>query len=113
MPKLRESTTAVIVRGENWEGSFASEPFEAGWATEAVFFLRLLKRNGDPAGAEMFVDISADGMNWVREGARITIPNNLEEVGFAKVGHFGNWLRVSGKMPASATCQALVTLHLK
>lgn len=113
MPQMRESTTAVIVRGENWEGSFTSEPFEAGWATEAVFFLRLLKRNGDPAGAEMFVDISPDGMNWVREGARITIPGNLEEVGFAKVGHFGNWLRVSGKMPASATCQALVTLHLK
>jgi hypothetical protein len=113
MPTLRESTTAVIVRGENWEGSFASEPFEAGWATEAVLFLRLLKQNGDPAGAEMFVDISPDGMSWVREGARISIPQEIGEIGFVKVSHFGNWLRVSGKMPASATCQALVTLHLK
>ena len=55
MPKLAESTTAVLVRGDAWQGAFASEPYEAGWAREAVIFVRLLKLQGDPGGAELGV----------------------------------------------------------
>jgi hypothetical protein len=113
MPKLPESTTAVLVRGETWQGAFASEPYEAGWAREAVIFLRLLKLEGEPGGAELSVEISADGIHWAAEGARIRIPAQTGAVAFAKVAHFGNWLRVSGTLPEGASGQALVTLHLK
>ena len=113
MPKLPESTTSVLVRGETWQGAFASEPYEAGWAREAVIFLRLLKLEGEPGDAEVSVEISADGIHWAEEGARIPVPARVGEVTFAKVAHFGNWLRVSGTMPAGASGQALVTLHLK
>jgi hypothetical protein len=113
MPKLPESTTSVLVRGETWHGAFASEPYEAGWAREAVIFVRLLKLEGDPGSAELSVDISADGMHWAEEGARIRVPAETGEVAFAKVAHFGNWLRVSGRLPEGTSAQALVTVHLK
>jgi hypothetical protein len=113
MPKLPESTTAVLVRGETWQGGFASEPYEAGWAREAVVFLRLLKLKGDPGGAEVSVDISADGIHWAAEGARIAVPGRVGEVAFARLAHFSNWLRISGRLPEGAGAQALVTLHLK
>ena len=113
MPKLPESTTTVLARGETWHGAFASEPYEAGWAREAVIFVRLLKLEGDPGSAEFSVDISADGMHWAEEGARIRIPAELGEVTFAKLAHFGNWLRVSGRLPEGTSAQALVTVHLK
>jgi hypothetical protein len=113
MPKLSESTTSVLVRGETWHGAFASEPYEAGWAREAVIFLRLLKLEGDPGGAEVSVDISPDGMHWAEEGSRIQIPVELGEVTFARIAQFGNWLRISGRLPEGTSAQALVTLHLK
>jgi hypothetical protein len=113
MPKLAESTTAVLVRGDTWQGAFASEPYEAGWAREAVIFVRLLKLQGDPGGAEVSVDVPADGMHWAAEGSRVRVPARAGEVAFAKVAHFGNWLRVSGRMPEGASGQALVTVHLK
>jgi hypothetical protein len=113
MPKLAESTTAVLVRGDAWQGVFASEPYEAGWAREAVIFVRLLRLQGDPGGAELGVDISADGMHWAEEGTRLRVPAQVGEVAATKVAHFGNWLRVSGRLPEGTTAQALVTVHLK
>jgi hypothetical protein len=113
MAKLPESTTSVLVRGETWHGAFSSEPYEAGWAREAVIFLRLLKLEGDLGGAEVDVEISPDGMHWAAEGARISVPARVGEVAYAKVAHFGNWLRVAGTLPEGASGQALVTVHLK
>jgi hypothetical protein len=113
MAMLPESTTAVIVRGETWAGAFASEPYEAGWAREAVVFVRLLKLDGDPKDARVVVEISADGMHWAADGAAAKVPAAVGEVAFAKVTHFGNWLRVTGRLPEGCRCQALVTLHLK
>ena len=113
MAKLAESTTSVLVRGETWHGAFASEPYEAGWAREALVFVRLLKLEGDPGRAEISVDISPDGLHWAEEGARIKVPAEVGEVAFAKLVQFGNWLRVSGRMPEGTSAQALVTLHLK
>jgi hypothetical protein len=113
MPKLAESTTAVIVRGEKWEGVCASEPYEAGWAREAVLFLRLLAREGETGAALFRVQVSPDGMRWVDEGATILVPEEPEQVTFAKVAHFANWLRVEIDLPEGAMVQPLITLHLK
>ena len=113
MPKLPESTTTVLVRGETWHGAFASEPYEAGWAREAVIFVRLLKLEGDPGSAEISVDLSPDGMHWAEEGSRIEVPVEIGEVTLARLAQFGNWLRISGRLPEGTSAQALVTLHLK
>ena len=113
MPKLAESTTAVIVRGEKWEGACASEPYEAGWARETMVFVRLLAREGETGAALFRVQISPDGMRWVDEGATIQMPDRPEQVTFTKVAHFGNWLRVAIDLPEGVMAQPLVTLHLK
>jgi hypothetical protein len=113
MAGLNESTTAVIVRGETWAGEFASEPYEAGWAREAVLYLRLLKRDEALGIATARVQISPDGMAWVDEGSELRLPADTEETTFVRIAHFGNWLRIAGHLPDGATCQALATLHLK
>jgi len=39
---LRNTYTAVIARGERWTGQVYTEPYEAAWASEAVFFIHLM-----------------------------------------------------------------------
>jgi len=90
MPNLRESTTAVVARGEWFRDGDATEPYEAGWAAETVVFVLGMDEG---SGGAFSIQISPDGMNWVNEGSEITLPSK-GEVAFARVGHFGNWIRV-------------------
>ena len=48
---------------------FATEPYEAGWASEARWFVRVLEAAGE--GAELLVhpQISPDGLFWCDEGS--------------------------------------------
>lgn len=109
---LRENTTAILARNETWTGNAASEPFEAGWAIEALVFIRALK---SPAGPQPTakIEISPDGMHWVDEGTRLTLPEGKGELSFAKVQHFGNWIRVAADFPDGSGNCILITLHLK
>ncbi len=63
---LPESQTAVVARNETWTGQAATEPYEAGWAREAIIFVRALKAAG--AAGRAHVELSPDGMNWVGGG---------------------------------------------
>lgn len=109
---LPENITAVVSRNERWSGLAASEPYEAGWAHEAVFFIRALKA---PLGAapKGWVEMSPDGMNWVREGTEFAMPDTLNGIAVARLKMFGNWLRVATAFGEGAECTVLVTLHLK
>jgi len=109
---LRESVTYVLAREESWKGEAATEPVEAGWATEAVFFLRGM----DTAKGELpevRAQISPDGMRWVDEGTKAPMPRSKDDIGFLRVRHFGNWLRLKADLPAGAQCSLLVAVHLK
>lgn len=108
---LRESYTAIVERSEALKGSFATEPYECGWAGEAIFFVRILERVGDLEGVTLHVQISPDGIRWCDEGTAITLGE--EEVAFGKVAHFGNWLRLSGRLPDGASMRAIIALSLK
>ena len=46
---VRRSYTATIERNVRWQGEFASEPYEAAWASEAIFFVRALMSGRDLA----------------------------------------------------------------
>ena len=109
---LRESLTAVIARNETWTGASATEPYEAGWATEAVFFVRALKA-GRGAPTQAHVEISPDGMRWIREGTSLALPTAIDDLAVARVRHFGNWLRLASDLPGDAEATVLVSLHLK
>lgn len=109
---LRENITAVLARNEVWTGAAATEPYEGGWALEAVIFVRALKPPVGPQ-PQARVQISADGMHWVDEGTRLTMPAAEGAVSFARVAHFGNWLRLAADFDDGAQACLLVTLHLK
>lgn len=109
---MREAYTAVVVQGETWSGTMQSEPYEAPWASEAIVFLRLLDGTTTPGGIEARVQISADAIHWVDEGTTVAIPSG-REVTFAKVRHFGQYLRLVATLPDGVSCMLLATLSLK
>jgi len=109
---LRENTTAILARNEVWTGHAATEPFEAGWSVEAVVFVRALKPPVGPQ-PQARIQVSPDGMHWIDEGSRLTLPRRDGEITFARVRHFGNWLRLAAEFEDGASSCVLVTLHLK
>jgi hypothetical protein len=109
---LPENITAIVARNETWSGEAATEPYEAGWAREAVIFVRALKEPLGPAPMAS-VEISPDGMHWVAEGTRIRMPDAKDEVVAARLTGFGNWLRLTVSFEAGAECTVLVSMHLK
>jgi hypothetical protein len=110
---LRETHTAVVARNETWQGACATEPYEAGWASEAIVWFRALDLTGHMAGTEARIEISPDGMRWADEGSRVKLPDQAGVVAFARVSHFGNWLRLAVDLPAGVTLKALVTITFK
>jgi hypothetical protein len=109
---LPENITLVVARNECWSGPAATEPFEAGWAREAVIFVRALK---EPKGERPMarVEISPDGMRWMTEGTEVAMPSREDGIAVLRVKHFGNWLRVVADFSPGAECTVLVTVHLK
>ena len=110
---LRRSYNATVERNALWQGDFASEPYEAAWASEAIFFARALE--APPAGidAQARVQISADGIRWADEGTVFNLPAENDAVTFGKVSHFGGWLRIAGALAPGESMRVLVSLALK
>ncbi|WP_038361551.1 hypothetical protein [Bosea sp. UNC402CLCol] len=109
---LPENLTAVVARNESWTGASATEPYEAGWAKEAIVFVRALKAPVGPL-PKARVEISADGMHWCPEGSEFDLPAAKDAVTFQRLAHFGNFLRVAATLPEGAEITVLVTFHLK
>lgn len=111
---LPENTLAIVARNERWEGTAATEPYECGWAKEALFFIRALEAEGmDEDLAFAQVQVSPDGMRWVDEGTSVVLPAEAGRTEFAKVSHFGGWLRLAAELPEGAALTVIVSLHLK
>jgi hypothetical protein len=111
---LAHSTTAVLNRNEVWTGSAASEPYECGWAREAIVWIRAMaKAEGDLRGVQARVQISPDGLRWLDEGSAFALPAAEGEIAFARVREFGNWLRVAADLPQGASLKVLVTITAK
>ena len=108
---LRRSFTATVARNELWEGEAATEPYEAAWAEEAIFFVRALDAAGDAGTAR--VQISPDGIHWCDEGTSFALPKEAGAITFARVRHFGGYLRIAAELPARASCKVIVALALK
>jgi hypothetical protein len=109
---LPENITAIVGRNDRWSGRAASEPYECGWAREAIVFVRALKA---PKGKQPVarVEISPDGMRWLPEGTEAPMPAGKDGIIALRVKHFGNWLRVAADFADGAESTVLVTIHLK
>lgn len=109
---MRESQTAIIERNVVWSGTFTAEPYEAAWASEAIYFVRALDTENIPTNVTARVQISPDGMHWCDEGSTLTLPATAG-VTFCRISHFGGWLRLVGELPAGARMTVIVYLVLK
>lgn len=108
---MRESYTAAIERNIVCAKGFTSEPYEAAWADEAIFFIRIL----DPrhkGKLKFAAEISPDGMRWCAEGAQCEIAEGAE-LGFIRVKHFGGWLRIRRIDGSKTAPKVIVYLNLK
>ena len=110
---LRNSFTAVIEQSNEYDDDFATEPYEAGWALEARWFVRVLELGGDGARLELHPEISPDGLFWCAEG---TAPLVIQAPGLYSVplSGFGHWLRLRGAFAGLGDrAKVLVYLSLK
>lgn len=110
---MRHFHASAVERRKYFTGTISSHPMEAGWAGEAIFFLIIEELKGNDARLNAWVEISPDGINWIREGSMFPL---IDKPGhyFCKAAHFGNWLRVNGEiLGEDAAIKASVHLHLK
>ena len=107
---MRNFYTVVLERMKSFSESFDTEPYETGWASEAMFFIRVHEMSGKNVTLDSMVQVSADGLEWIDLGT--TFPT-IEKSGnyCIQVTHFGGWLRlrnqISGENPSLK-----LTIHL-
>ncbi len=106
------TSTIIAVADDTWTGPFATSAQAVGGAMEAIVFVTALAANGQVA-VPARVQISPDGKHWVDEGTSFVLPYRPGEVTFARVRHFGAWLRVVGVLPEDATIQVSVMIVCK
>lgn len=105
---MLNSQTAVLERNTTFSGDFATEPFEAGWASEARWFFQVLSTDGSPQ-VELATQVSPDGLTWVD----LDPPNTaVGELISWPVCDFGNWLRIRGSV-AGGSVKVRIYLALK
>lgn len=91
---MRNFQMSVVERREPFCETFETSPFEAAWASEAIFFVRV--EEADPGTTiEADVQISADGIRWLDEGGSLPPITGTGDT-FVRVSHFGGWLRLRG-----------------
>jgi hypothetical protein len=82
--------TSVLTRRVRINSDYATLPYEAGWATEAVFFMQA---EGDHPDLTMITEISPDGITWVTRGEPRVL-GEAETIAETNLTTFGNWLRL-------------------
>ena len=60
---MQTSLTVTMERNATFAGVIHTEPYEAGWAREALWFVHVFEVN-DQAKAEFVPQISPDGLHW-------------------------------------------------
>jgi hypothetical protein len=110
---MQQSHTAVVERNIAFDADFATEPYEAGWAAEARWFVRVLGVTGDQPELEVFAQVSPDGLFWCDEGGPGLVACAPGLYTFS-LRDFGAWLRLRGRVSGkSASFKLIIYLALK
>ena len=108
---MKQSATAVLERMSWFDASFCTEPYEAAWADEAIFFIKVHEM---PESMRLVarIQISADGIDWMDEGA---VTGTIDRAGswFVKATRFGGWLRLCADVEGAGRLRVTVQLALK
>lgn len=107
---MQKTYTSVLSRRIVIDGDYATQPYEAGWAQEALLFVQTEGAHPDLALA---AEISPDGIAWIQRGPT-TILSAGASIAEIPLTTFGNWLRltVTGATPAD-TARILVHVNGK
>jgi len=76
-----------------------SEPFEAGWAREALLIAYL--DGAATESVELGLQLSADGLRWIDTNQTLNV--NASSGAYLTLSSFGNWLRLRTKWPLHQT----------
>ena len=106
---LRRSHTAVLEKNEVFTADFETEPYETGWASEAIWFVRVLDATAGTA-IKAHAQISPDGIFWCDKGDP---PLEIKGAGVAPLPlrNFGAWLRL--RVEVTGEVKVLIYLSLK
>ncbi|TDC07587.1 hypothetical protein E1267_12790 [Nonomuraea longispora] len=111
---MRHALTAVLERNTTFTADFVTEPYEAGWAAEARWFVRTLALEGDAPSLRLTAQISPDGLHWCDDdGSTEQIATEPGMVSM-RVREFGHWLRLRATLTGGdPKAKVLVYLALK
>jgi len=104
---MQTTYTSVLARRVRIDGDYATLPYEAGWASEAVFFVQV---EGDHPDLTLATEVSPDGINWIRRGVP-SVLSSSEPIAEIPLANFGNWLRLT-VTGASAAVGARILIHV-
>jgi hypothetical protein len=110
---LRRSFTAVIEKNTTWTSNFETEPYETGWASEARWFIRIMKLEGVGCSLVAIPQISPDGIFWCDEGRE---PLSMSKTGLYSfpLRDFGHWLRLKAEIQGQTpSVKVMIYLVLK
>jgi hypothetical protein len=94
---MRQSQAAVLERYRVLQGEFATEPYEAGWAGEARWFVQVLEAPRDGTRLVLTTQLSPDGLHWCDAECPPQIAEGTGIVSWP-VREFGQWLRIKGSV---------------
>jgi len=112
---MKNSHTAPLeVLATKANGAFFTEPYEAGWAGEALAMVYVREAHGPAPKLALRAQISADGVRWFDHPAP---PLRIEAAGGfgLPLANFGNWLRLAGEVsggPADGATALVLDLYL-
>lgn len=109
---MRQFYSVTLDTFRDLTDGYTTEPYEAAWSSEAIFYLRVEKAKANAGSLEFVVEIGPDGMTWAEEGGTVTVDPS-KQLSFVRVKHFGGWLRLRHTSGPADSVQATVYLVLK
>lgn len=98
---------SVLERRVSISAPYSTYPFEAGWASEAVFFIQT---EGPHPALRLEPEISPDGVNWTPAETTGQLAANASIRALA-LTNFGGWLRLTIE-GATESEPATILVHL-
>jgi hypothetical protein len=110
---MRTSHTAVLERNGTFTEDFFTEPYEAGWASEARWFVRTLDI-GQQTQLRFVSQLSPDGLVWCDDDRYPPVESAETGLLTWPVHEFGQWVRLRATVDGTdAVAKLLVYLVLK
>lgn len=107
---MKQFYTVVLDRFKDFSGTYATEPYECGWADEAIAYFTI-HQLAQGAVVKAKIQIAMDGIHWHDNGE---VLQNLASEGYylLKVApNFGGWLRI--EFESTGSCILTPSLALK